>query len=190
MFQRHNTDPTFIPPDRLKALKARENELTAHNLEKRIPDATARVFHPTVLGHEVIAAYSLMAILETRIKDFKGERPKACFVPPMNDSPDPKCDMDRVSGLPSKLFLLNTFSKFCDAVEKDATKELNWIVGPDGNEKPRLRSKRSPPVDPDSYNDYEITLSWTGGEDACAKGCKEAYNAMGVSPCKSSKTHI
>ena len=185
MFQRLNTDRTFVPPGKSKAVETRNVDgLTSHELDKRIPDSIGKVFHPSVLGQEVIAASSLMAILTAKTKNFKGEPPKGCFLPPVNNDPDPECDMDMVSGLTSKIFVLNTFSKFCDAVEKDATMELNWIVGVDGNEKPRLRSKRSPPADPDGYNEYEITLMWTGGEGACAKGCKDAYNAMALSPCK------
>ena len=183
MFQRLNSHWTI---EQSKAIETGNfDELTSHELDKRVPDSLGKVFHPSVLGHEVIAAYSLMAILTAKTKDFTGEPPEACFVPPVNNDPNPECDMDMISGLPSKVFVLNTFSKFCDAVEKDATKELEWIVGVDGNEISRLRSKRSPPAYPDDYNEYKITLLWTGGEGACAKGCKDAYTAMAKSPCKS-----
>lgn len=196
MFQRLNTGNVFIPPERKQVLETRDldehsvisvrNANEEHELQKRIPDDIARVFHPTVLGHQLIASHALMAILTSRGKDFKGE-PAACAFrpPPPSKNPTPECDMDNASGLPANVFRPNTYTKFCEAVEKDPKKELNWIVGVDGNEIPRLRSKRSPPPNPDAYNDYKIALSWNGGDDSCGKGCKDAFDTMAQGQCKS-----
>lgn len=199
MFQRLNAGPMFIPPEKLKALQNRDVDDTAnlvqrgeaatHSLEKRIPipDDIARVFHPTTLGHELIAAYSMMAIFDARKKTSTAKPPTCPFQPPQNNNPDPKCDVSLASGFPSNVFRPNVYTQFCDEVEKDPKKKLSWIVDSMGHQIPN-KSKRSPPPDPGAYNDIQITLDWTGGDNACGKGCKDAYYTMATSPCKAS-TH-
>ena len=194
MFQRLNTAPTFVPPQ--KRLESREfgdsvvlgeiNEARAHTLEKRIPDDIGKVFHPTILGQELIAATSMMAIAQAREKS-SNANPPACALPPPppSNNPTPECDVGRVSGLPANVFTPGTYSNFCEAVEKDPKIELNWIVDVTGNQIPpkKSKSKRSPPPNPSLYNDFKITLMWSGGDNACGKGCRDAFNTMTQGQC-------
>ena len=92
MFQRLNTASTFIPPGKEKTIGKLDVNGTAvlnqrdvgeiYSLEKRVPDAMGRVFHPTILGHELIAAYPMMAILTARKKTSNAQPPACPFQPP------------------------------------------------------------------------------------------------------------
>ena len=187
-----NVDGT--PVGKVKA-KAEGQALT-----KRVPDDIGRVFHPSILGQELIASFSMMAILTTRAKTSTGQsaacsrtqpsKPPPPKGTPLNpDNPGPKCDNKFVSGLPAKVFSLDNkvFGQFCEAVGKNANSKLEWIVDLDGNKVPRLNKRllrRSPPADPNRYKDYRIILTWSGGENACGKGCEDAYRTMAAGQCK------
>ena len=170
MFQRFNTGNTFIPPGKAKTVKNRDVDDTAvlderdeeetHSLEKRIPDEVGKVFHPTILGHELVAAHSMMAILNARKKNFKAQPPACALQPPKTDNRTPKCDITLVSGLPANVFNPNTYIQFCEAVEKDPKTQLWWMMDDMGHQLPwkKDKFKRTPPPNPDLYNDFKIGL--------------------------------
>ena len=211
MFQRLTTGNLYIPPnaERLtfRSLEAHEaalderddtNNANSNEVAERVPDGFGRVFHPTILGQELIAATSMMLIFLTRNKDIHIAPPKCVgYLPWQGEGPPyPSCDSTAGSGLPSSVFDPKVYSQFCEAVEKDSTKDVSWIVDYEGNRVPirKEKTKRASGSDPFGvvgnylYNDYRITLHWEPyfeGDGACQGSCTDAFSKMARGICES-----
>ena len=102
---------------------------------------------------------------------------------------DAKCDMDLASQILYTVFRqAPVWGKFCDAVNKDATKKLTQIVNEVGDVVPNKSKrssirKRTPPDEADPNSGYTFSLEWTGGDGSCASGCSESFNTMVTGPC-------
>ncbi|KAL8871781.1 MAG: hypothetical protein Q9174_002458 [Haloplaca sp. 1 TL-2023] len=200
MFQRLDVGKHFIPPGKRDELAKRDvkgsitlnsrKEHFPHELDKRVPDSIARVFHPTILGHELIATLSTQAVFDFKMKGFNGQVP-ACpipspFVPPPSKNPKAECNPGLSSGLPANVFKTGTYAHFCDAVEKDPGSKLEWVVTADGNQRADSgRTKRSPPPDLSLYNGLTVILRWSGGDGSCSTACRDAFYNMAQGQCGS-----
>lgn len=114
--------------------------------------------------------------------------------PPAPPVPRPQCNMEDASGLPFNVFK-SVYGQFCGEVDK-AKSALTWIVDSRGNRIPTRRRSlhgRTPPPNPDTYNNYKIDLTWSPGGNAeatCAKSCSDAYGLLVNSPCKLNESKI
>ncbi len=109
VFQRFNAAPIYIPPGK--------NKDAVQQLNKRIDDSMARVFHPTILGQQVIATHALLALLDAKGKLYGGEPPKSCSIPVQNP---PSCAASSNQGI-SK----DRFTEARDTWCKDNTKPID-----------------------------------------------------------------
>lgn len=82
----------------------------------------------------------------------------------------------------------NVAAKFCDAATKNLMTPLSWTVDIYGNQQTRKLNERSPPVTPDTYNNYKVDLNWkpNAGFDVstCSKSCNATYQSIADGPCK------
>ena len=116
----------------------------------------------------------------------------------------PTCDTNSFSKVDEKFFAL-LYPDFCSAVSKNnerkpLKKTLNGEDYKTSNKKSKRSTRvdgkesalsaRTPPVNPDVYQDYGFNFEWTGSEDSnvlCYKDCNDAFNAITASPCASTK---
>lgn len=110
-------------------------------------------------------------------------------------SPPTTCDMGRISKVPSNVFQ-GIYKGFCDQVGNNQGSALSWTTHADGVDIVSLKArhqpsatlgKRTPPPNPSIYKDYtfnwKYTPSTTRPQPKCAKSCKDAYDALTLSPC-------
>ena len=108
IFQRLGTAVSFIPGEKkLAAFESRD-------LQKRIPDDIARVFHPTELGQQLIASHCLAALVALQGDD---NGPQTCTKPPLGD---PQCLASSNQGVDK-----DEFTEARDAWCKDTSKEVD-----------------------------------------------------------------
>jgi hypothetical protein len=118
------------------------------------------------------------------------------------------CDDKQISGLPYNVFhgtAGNVFDKFC--FNLDSTVGQEWTVNTNGeqqsNEPKKMRraerhsfpllgnngqEKRTPPPNPNSYDDYSIDLKWETNKDTLGCGqnldsCRQVFASVSNSPC-------
>jgi hypothetical protein len=122
------------------------------------------------------------------------------------------CDDKQISGLPYNVFhgtAGNVYDKFC--FNLDSTVSQEWIVNTHGdqksNEPKRIRrvdallkglrlpffsndaqEKRTPPPNPNSYDDYSIDLKWETNKNTLGCGqnldsCRQVFASVSNSPC-------
>ncbi|PLW12162.1 hypothetical protein PCANC_16730 [Puccinia coronata f. sp. avenae] len=105
--------------------------------------------------------------------------------PPKETTP-PQCDMSDSSRVPYNVFD-GVYGRFCEnTLTNSPLNPLSQIVDSHGYvipPKKRSLSKRTPPPNPDAYQDYKFGLSWSGGKGACSLSCNEAFKAGSTSPC-------
>jgi hypothetical protein len=110
--------------------------------------------------------------------------------PSKTPRPEPQCDMDDISGVPSNVFNTGVFREFCNEVNRNKETALVKVVDSHGNIIPPKRAarkratrKRTPPPNADSYSQFTFSLEWTGGNDTCHADCEESFSAIATSPC-------
>lgn len=112
-------------------------------------------------------------------------------VPTPSAQPLPTCSMDKPGTIQWDVFYggqYNVANQFCDEVGKNQQSPLDWIVDIRGNRVPPKRRVRSPPVTPDTYKEYKVSLLWTPKEGfnaaICAQDCRSTYQSIANSPCE------
>jgi hypothetical protein len=170
-----------------------------------LPDGFGRVFHPTMLGHQIVAnnilwhleARDAKVVFQEQLPE-RGDWKDICpLIPPSECAAD-----DDTSKLPSKLFWQYNFSTysgkgifdgFCESMDSGKTdRQTNqeWKVNAQGATLNILQKvisgdttasihQRSPPVDPQLFG-QDITLKWIPGKDSrdCTMKCSNAYEEM------------
>ena len=92
------------------------------------------------------------------------------------------CDRDHSSSVRSADFRQSTFNAFCDEIKNgDKSQASTQTVDIRGAVIPASKRsisilRRSPPPNPDLYNDYKFELSWTGGDNTCSSDCAESFS--------------
>ncbi|KAL9082580.1 MAG: hypothetical protein Q9165_008853 [Trypethelium subeluteriae] len=94
------------------------------------------------------------------------------------------------SQVPWNVFSPGVYSNFCNAINGgDKTKALTQTVDSHGNvvqgssKEKRDVSRRTPPPNPDTYNNYKFTLSWGGGDGSCPSNCSDVFYNIAEGPC-------
>ncbi|KAL2039386.1 hypothetical protein N7G274_008054 [Stereocaulon virgatum] len=69
-----------------------------------------------------------MDILTARNKTSNAVPPACAVQPPKDNNTTLKCNVTLVSAFPAHVFNPDTYTQFCEAVEKDPKIKLSWIV--------------------------------------------------------------
>lgn len=99
-----------------------------------------------------------------------------------------KCDLDKSSGLPAKVFK-GMYGQFCKAVgEADHRFDSGWQVGNKGDRMHLIRrgdlESRSPPVSSSDYPHASAYLNFMKkGDGECTMTCEEAFDSLAQSNC-------
>ncbi|KAK8134605.1 hypothetical protein PG984_006617 [Apiospora sp. TS-2023a] len=121
----------------------------------------------------------------------------ALVIPTPTAASIPSCDANAGSGLPGEAFSgpnFNVTAGFCQELAKgDGSSSLSWTVDGKGQHlsPKKTKHRRAPPVNPDQYEDFKITLEWepTSKEAGFAKKCSrfdacfDAYHSAAQGPC-------
>ncbi|KAK1963912.1 hypothetical protein LY78DRAFT_682913 [Colletotrichum sublineola] len=99
------------------------------------------------------------------------------------------CDLTHPSGLQWDVFYgqnYNVVSQFCSQQGRDEANALSWKVDINGNRQPAI-AERSPPVTPNTYKEYRVTLIWTPDKGfasgSCSRSCLQTYQNIAQSYC-------
>ena len=123
----------------------------------------------------------------------------------VNDSAEPECNKDALSGVPYNVFSTegpksNVYDKFCQDIE--GTTNSNWTVDAHGDRRDaatpapppapaapsRAKLRRTPPSNPDKYDSFRFELSWAKDDagQGCGQtvaSCRNAFARLAASPC-------
>lgn len=164
-----------------------------------IPDGYGRIFHPSVLGHTMISelvVWNMQKRQDIRNggDDFSDPDGNIGYdqCPLIQNQTPPTCDMNKVSEVPYNVFddgQGNTiYGNFCNNL-KGLDPSINYgeTVDSRGNPKSssKLRFKRTPPPNPDSFKDYSFDLSWVPNKrsNQCTQDCNSAFSYLIESEC-------
>ncbi|EEH35239.2 hypothetical protein PAAG_06286 [Paracoccidioides lutzii Pb01] len=202
IFYMYGTSRPFIPSQKKKiASDSNSAGQNQHDIQKRLPDALGRVFHPTEYGHGVIASRAALALFRALAGEkVCAKRPKPKPKPGKPPGkPKQKCDTKWVSSYPFNAFDL-THKNFCRIVKRQRNpgRPVRLNVNSKGNIKtspltvqdpnnpgyPFSLTKRTPPPNPHTWKDITIQYTWRqtiGGR--CSASCDEAYSRLARSEC-------
>lgn len=103
----------------------------------------------------------------------------------------PQCSMDQPAVIQWDVFSGSQYSvaaQFCNAVTASQANPLSWTVDIYGNQQTSKLKQRSPPVTPDTYKNYQVSLVWIPAvgfnPSTCPQSCNATYQNIAEGPCK------
>lgn len=175
------------------------NQLDPRSLA--LPDGYGRIFHPSTIGHTIIAEFVVWNMQKDQdhkngFDDFGDPNGNIGYdqCPLLPAQKSPVCDMGQVSGVPYNILDDGQghalYSGFCDNLH-GLDRSIPYAETRDahGNEiasvSKRMLHKRTPPSNPDNFNDYTFDFLWVKNKlsNQCLANCTGAFSSMAESAC-------